>query len=120
MRPSLVQTRIEHRGRAFERFETHPAGNVGNAREAFRPENRESADRVHRLGAIKKCQPLLCFEALRLKLYLAKRFDAFHSFALKKRLALTNQAQGEMGQRSEVAARADRAFLRNYGRAHGG
>src|SRR5437762_2836391 len=70
---------------------------------------------MHRLRAIEQGQPLFCFETLRLKSSAGQRFMAFHSFALKKCLAFTNQSQSEMSERSEIAAGADRSFLWNNG-----
>ena len=70
---------------------------------------------MHRLRAIEQGQPLFCFETLRLKFSAGQRFMAFHSFALKKCLAFTNQRQSEMSERSEIAAGADRSFLWNNG-----
>src|SRR6266404_1452683 len=68
---------------------------------------------MHRLRAVEQGKSLFCFEMLRLKSSARQRFPAFHSFALKKCLAFANQGQSEMRERREIAAGADRAFLRN-------
>src|SRR5438067_10109505 len=92
VRPGIVQTRIESGGRSLERFETHCAGHIRDAREPFRAEKGESADRVHRLCAVEQGESLLCFEMQRLKFCSTKRIPARHSFSLEKRLALADQA----------------------------
>src|SRR5260370_15925469 len=68
---------------------------------------------MHRLRAVEQGKSLFCFETLRLKSSARQRFPAFHSFAPKKCLAFANQGQSEMRERREIAAGADRAFLRN-------
>src|SRR5947207_16011755 len=70
---------------------------------------------MHRLRAVEQGQSLFCFETLRLKPSAGQRFMAFHSFALKKCLAFTNQRQSEMSERSDIATGADGSFLWNNG-----
>src|SRR5947207_15916215 len=43
-----MNARIERSGRSFQCFQTHRAGDVRDAAEAFRPKQSEPADRVHR------------------------------------------------------------------------
>src|SRR5947207_14606063 len=70
---------------------------------------------MHRLRAVEQGQSLFCLETLRLKPSARQLFMAFHSFALKKCLAFTNQRQSEMSERSEIAAGPDRSSLWNNG-----
>src|SRR5712691_9284770 len=107
MRTGLLQTRIKSGRRSFQRFQGHCTGNISDSRESFRPQDRQSSDGVHGLGAIEKGEPFFCFEMLGLESGATKCFPALESFALKKRFAFTNQAQSEMGKRSEIATGAD-------------
>src|SRR4029077_8923027 len=111
--PRLLQTQIKRGRSSFERFEAHCAGNVCDASESFGMKKSESAHSMHRLRAVEQGKSLFCFETLSLKSSARQRFPAFHSFALKKCIAFANQGQSEMRERREIAAGADRAFLRN-------
>src|SRR5712691_11981737 len=107
MRTGLVQTRIESGRRSFQRFQGHCPGNISDSRKFFRPQDRQSSDGVHGLSAVEKSESFFCFEMLGLESGATKCFPALEPFTLKKRFAFTNQAQSEMGKRSEIATGAD-------------
>ena len=54
MGPGIVQPRIECGRRVAQTFERHRTGNVGYIRQAFRAQDRQSPNRVHRLSAIQQ------------------------------------------------------------------
>ena len=67
MRTSAVDPFVESGRRPAQRFERHRAGDIGDAREAFRAEQSEAADRVHRLGAVEQREAFLGLEFSRLQ-----------------------------------------------------
>ncbi len=90
------------------------AGNIGDAREPLRAQKREPANGVHRLCAVEQGQPLFCLQLHRFQSSATKRFAAFHSFTLEKRLAFANQTQRKVRKRSEIAAGSDRTLFWNH------
>ena len=88
MRTRVLQTRIECSGRAFERFETHRAGHIGDACQALRTQDRQSADRVHGLRAIEQGQTFLRFQFDRFQFCALQRFRSSPSVLLQKILRL--------------------------------
>ncbi len=62
VRAGIMEPRIESGRRAFQRFQTHRAGDVGDARKAFRAQKRQSAHGVHCLRAVEQCQTFFCLE----------------------------------------------------------
>src|ERR1051326_7153193 len=52
VRTRILKPRIEGDRCTFQGFETHGAGSVRDAREAFRAQKRQSTDGMHRLGAM--------------------------------------------------------------------
>ena len=93
MRPRLVNARIKSRRRSLQRLERHRAGDIRHAREPFRPEQRQAAHGMHRLGAVQEGKPLLGFEHDRPQPRLLQRIPARLTFALIKGIAFTDQTQ---------------------------
>ena len=62
MRAGVVNARVESDRGSLQRFEGHRAGDIGDARETFRPEEGETADGVHRLGAVEQRQAFFRLE----------------------------------------------------------
>jgi hypothetical protein len=91
MRSRVVQPRIERRGCALQRFERHGTGNIGQARDAFRAQNRQPADGVHRLCAVEKGEPFFRFQSDRFQLRATQCLCARSSFAREKRFAFADQ-----------------------------
>ena len=100
-------------GRALESLERHRTGDIGDARETFCPEEREPANRVHRLGAVEQGETFLGPEIRRLKPGFLQRVRARHALALEKRFPFPEQRKRKMRQRREISARPDRALLGN-------
>ncbi len=66
------------------------------------------------LGAVHQGQPLLRHQAKRLDLRSAQRLGGRHPHPSQDRLAFAQKAERQMGERGEIAARADGALLRNH------
>ena len=100
---------MEARARALQRLERERAGEVGDAREPPRPHERERGHRGHELRAVDQREALLRREPHRLEPGRGERLGAAQQRALEPRLALADERQRQVGERREVAARADRA-----------
>ncbi len=108
-RPCLVDRRVEARPRALERLERERAGEVGDAGEPSRAHEREGGHRGHELRAVDQRQTLLRRQRDRLEPRGGERVGAAVERPGEPRPTLADERQGQVRERREVAARADRA-----------
>ena len=101
--------------RALQPLHGHGAGDRSDAEDLLGVEQRQHAHRLHRLGAVDQGEAFLRLQHHRLEPRPAQRLAAGEPLATEERLALADQDQRQVGQRSEIAARADRALLRHEG-----
>ena len=104
---------MEARARALQRLERERAREVGGAREPPRPDERERCHRGHELRPVDQREALLRDEAQRLEADRGERVRATEQLSVHPRLALADERQREVRQRSEIAARPDRAARRH-------
>ena len=71
----------------------------------------QGPDRRHHLGAVEERQALLRLERERLEAGLAQGEQGRHALAVELDLAPPDQGQGQVGERRQVARRAERALL---------
>jgi hypothetical protein len=110
-----VDALVEGNAGAEESFQRHGAGNVGESGEASGAPEGESADGGESLRAIEECEAFLTFEANGIDGGAAESLAAVEPLAAVDGFAFANDAQGEMGERGEISAGADRAFLGDDG-----
>jgi hypothetical protein len=104
---------VEGGGRAEERFQGHGAGNVGKAREPRCAPQCERADCGQRLRPVQECEAFLALQAHWLDARAVERLTAWQPVAAIHRFALAYDAKGQVRQRREIAAGADRSLLGN-------
>ena len=104
VRARLVNAGIEGGGRAHQRFEGHGSGYIGEMRDAQRAGDGESADGGHGLGAVEQGQALLGGKGERLQAGAAEGFSAGQAGTLMEGFTLADDDQGEMSERSQIAA----------------
>ncbi len=111
--PRGVDARVEGDVGALEGVEGQGTDDVGRASQAPGLGHREAADRGHELRPVDEGQPLLRLEHERAEAGGAEAVGAREPALLEDALALADQDEGEVGERGEVAARADRALRRD-------
>ena len=109
----LVDRRMEARARALQRLERERTGEIGRPRQPPCAHERERRHRRHELGAVDQRQPFLRAQADRLEPGGGEGLRAREQCPLEPGLAFADERQRQMSQRSEVAARADRAAGRH-------
>ena len=112
-RPQRVDLREEARARSLQRLERDRAGDVGGLRQPVGADHAEGAERGHELGAVHERKPFLRLQPDRLEAGLLERLASREPPPFEGGLALADQRQREVGERSEVAARADGAAARH-------
>ena len=110
----LVNPRIKRRRRSLQRLQAHRAGNICDAREAFRAQQSQPTHRMHGLCSIQERETLFRFQDDRAQPGLAERFETRQPRAAVEHFAFTDQRQSKVRQRRQIPARADRTFLGYY------
>ena len=113
-RPELVDARQEAVARGLQRVDRQRAGHVGRLGEPPRTHDPERRERAHELRAVDEREPFLRFEAERLEPRPRKRVAALEQLAVEPRTPFADEREREVGQRSEVAARADGSAARHF------
>ena len=108
-----MNARIEGGRRSLQCLETHRAGDVRDAGEAFRAQQSEPADRVHRLRSIQERETLLGFQYRRRQSGFVQRVQTRQPFVAVERFAFADQHQRKMRQRRQISARTDRTLFRD-------
>src|SRR5207244_5759453 len=104
---------LEARPRALERLEREGAREVGDGREALRAHEPERRHRCHELRPVDEREAFLARKRNGLEPDAAKGIGSGEALPCDDRLALADEREREVCERSEVAARADRATRRN-------
>ena len=99
--------------RALERLDRERAGNVGRLGEPPRADDSKRGECAHELGPVHEREPFLGLEAKRLEPRPGERVGAREKLPADPCPSLADERQREMRQRSEVAARPDRASARH-------
>jgi hypothetical protein len=113
VRPGADDALVEGHDGALQRLERHRAGEVGDPAGGLGVEHGERADRGHVLGAVQERQALLGLERHRRQAGGGQRGRGGLADAAVLDLALADQAERQVGQRREIAGRADRAAARD-------
>jgi hypothetical protein len=106
---------VEVLGIAESRGARHRRHRSGETRESFGARYDEASDAGHRAGAVHEREAFLGREHERLESGGCKSVASRERVASGRRLAFPRNQRGEIGERGEVAAGADRAFFRNAG-----
>ena len=107
-RAKLVHFRNEAGTGALQGFERQGAGDVGRSREPACAHEPERPERRHELRAVDEREPLLGLERHRVEPDGGERVGAGKPLSVHARATLPDEGQGQMRERSEVAARSDR------------
>ena len=98
--------RQEARARALQRLERERAREIRSRGEATRSNHAERGHRGHELRAVDEREPLLAREPDRLQPDGAERSGPVQELPVDERLALPDERQRQVCERSEIAARA--------------
>jgi hypothetical protein len=110
-----VDARIESQRRAVQRLQAQAAGDVGDAAQGARPPRFERAQRRHHGRAVGERQSFFGGQRRRRQSFGRQRGGADQHCAIDLGLAHPDQHQRHVRQRRQVAAGAERAFLRDDG-----
>ena len=111
MRPGQLVGRGERDVRAQQRLHGQRRGDARRAGQPVGVGQDERPQRAHHLGPVEQGEALLGLEGQRLQPDLAQGDQPGHDLAVDLRVAATDERQGEMGERRQVARRADAALL---------
>src|SRR5258708_39452503 len=103
MWPSQLIWRSKLDIRTEERLDAHRRGHARCPSQAIRVRQQQCPDRGHQLGAVEERQPLLGLEDEWLEADLAEGDEARNDLSGELDAATSDQRQGEMGQRGEIA-----------------
>ena len=109
-----IEARIERHVAAERRVHAHRAGDQGAIEHGLRPEQADQRKRGRDLGAVQQRQALLGAERERPRADAGERLGRRHDGAAEAGLALADQDAGEVGERRQVARRADRSLGRDH------
>ena len=115
MRPGQLVGRRERDVRPEQRLDAHRRRDAGRPDEPVGVGEQERPDRAHQLGPVEEREALLGLEDERLEADLAQGDERRHVLAADLDPAAADERQGEVGERRQVAGRADRALLRHDG-----
>ncbi len=114
MRPEGVDLGAERTGRAHERLDAESAGDVGGVGETAGPVEGDHPHGEHPLGAVEQGEPLLRPQPDRLQPRRGERLGGGADHAVHPDRSLTDDREGEMGERGEVPRGADRSQRRHH------
>ena len=115
VRSHAGQALVERDGRALERLQRQRQRDDRDVEQAPRVADRQAAGRRHQVRAVDERQPLLGLQRHRLEARARQRRGAVQALAVELGLALADEHERDVGQRSEVARRSDRALGRHHG-----
>ncbi len=98
---------------AEQGLHAHRRDDARGPRQAVRVGQQERPDRAHHLGPVEEGEALLRLEGQRLQTGLAQRDQGRHDDAAELDLAATDERERQVGERGEIARRADAALLRH-------
>ena len=107
------EARVERFDAAFQRIDRQRAGGERGGEHALAGEQGVEGDGGRRLGPVDQRQAFLGAELERLQAELLQRGGGRHDGAGKVDAAVAHQRGDQMGERREVARRADAALARN-------
>ena len=113
MAPQRVDLGMERRRRPHRRVRRQRAGDERGSRRAMRAKQAGECQRGRHLGAVDERDAFLGLKDHRLESRLGQRLARGQSFAGEEGLALAHHRRRHVGERCEVAGRADRSLLRN-------
>ncbi len=113
VRPHGVDAGVECGVGAAQRVGRKSAHQVRHAHQPPRFEHRERQERGHRLGAVHQPEPFARRETHRREPGVQQRLGGGNETAGAAHPAAAEERQREMGERCEIAARADRATARH-------
>ena len=111
MRARVMNPRVESGIRSEERIERQSTDDVGATHEPLSLDHRVRQKRRDDLRSVDERQAVFRVQANLLEPGARERFFAGKPLAAIKRFALADQDERDMGERSEVPARAHRPFL---------
>src|SRR5262245_16811851 len=102
MRPYRMNALVKSYRRAFERFERHCSGNVGETNKLFSTMQCQRADSPHRLRPVKKCQAFFHFQLQRRNARAFESRGCGDTLALVKNFSFTDSCQCEVCEWRQV------------------
>jgi hypothetical protein len=117
MRPRVVQPRLERMVRAAQPVDRERRGEIGRAREPLRADQRQRGDGRRRLRAVDQREPFLRLERHRRDAGARERRRAVERrrIGADGRESFADEDERQVGERREVAARADGSAARDHG-----
>ena len=113
VRPGQLILGGERDVRALQRFDAHRRGHARGPAKSLRIGQQQRADGAHHLGPVEEGQALLRLEPQRLQSRFAEGDEGGHDVAVSLDLSPTDQRQGQVGQRRQVAGCPDAPLLRH-------
>jgi hypothetical protein len=113
--PGELVGRGERHVRAEQRLDAHRRDDARGPGQPVGVGQEQRPDPRHQLGPVQERQALLGLERERLEANLAQRDEARHALSAQVDPAASDDRQREVGERREVARRADGALLWHHG-----